>query len=241
MRCPATYSLITNGPSPAIVPGGVVMPQALANVFASSAACSWCFGRIGTLSSIATPGANGAGIVITTVRGSGVETCSGLPCTITPDARELSTVGSYNAWKVKATSAEVNGVPSENVTPPRRTSVNVRPSGDTDQRSASHGSGSPVTRLIRTSGACTSMLTASTGAWFPLGANRLNFAGSLRMDAVRAPPRAEPVETGAAGSLPRLQAPANRIAAMVSAQRECRATLELTGQLLGRCPLPQYL
>jgi hypothetical protein len=116
------------------------------------------------LSSSATPGANADGRETTTVRASGAVTRSGLRCTATPEASELATAGSYSAWKVKRTSADVNGAPSENVTPSRSVRVIVCPSADVVQRSASQGSASPVTRLTRTSVAWTRRVTASTGA-----------------------------------------------------------------------------
>ena len=60
----------TNGPSPTISDGGVSRPHAFPNVPALSAPSSLWRGRIGRLSSRRTPGANGAGKVMTTVCGS---------------------------------------------------------------------------------------------------------------------------------------------------------------------------
>src|SRR5215471_4483059 len=183
------------------------------------------------MSSIATPGANGAGSVTTTVRGSGAVTASGWPFTRKPVASTLSTFGSYSALNVKTTSSDVNGAPSEKVTPSRSVSVMTRPSGETVHFSASQGSGSSVVRSRRTSDACTSRVTASTAACWALGPRRLNVWGSDRSEAVSVPPRAGAVaaveeDAGA----PRLHAMAHSSAQTGIASRTYRTTLDLIGQ-----------
>jgi hypothetical protein len=62
--------------------GGVAGPQAWASVPGASAAPSLCFGRIGRLSKIRTPGPNGLANVKTTVFASGAEALIGCPPTI---------------------------------------------------------------------------------------------------------------------------------------------------------------
>src|SRR5260221_8171340 len=129
---------------------------------------------------------------MTTVRGSGAETCRGLPCTITPEASALLTTGSYSARNENTTSSDVKGTPSEKATPSRRVRVNTRPSGEAVHVSASHGSNSPVRRLRRTRDACVRRGTASTAACSPPGAYRLKVDGSLRSVTVGGPPRPGP-------------------------------------------------
>ena len=61
------------------------------------------------------------------------------------------------------TSADVNGVPSDQVTPWRRCKVCVRPSALDSHFSASHGSSSKVDRSTRTSAPCVSIANISLG------------------------------------------------------------------------------
>ena len=57
----------------------------------------------------------------------------------------------YAASNEKSTSADVNGTPSDQVTPSRSVIVCVNPSSEAAHFSASHGSSSIVVRLMRTS------------------------------------------------------------------------------------------
>src|SRR5207248_5028884 len=105
-----------------------------------------------------------------------------------------------------------------------------------------HGSGWSVTRLMRTRGACASRVTASVAACCALGAIRLKVAGSDRREAVRDPPRTGPagdavVEPDGGGAL---HAAASTRTPIVAVLRRCRATLEPTGQLLDRRPVPGF-
>src|SRR3954452_7580982 len=111
----------------------------------------------------------------------------------------------------------------------------VRPSGETVHFSASHGSGSPETRLMRTSVAWVRRATASTAACAALGANRVKVLGSLRSDATSVPPRTGPVpaDFSGVGAVP--EHAASTAAARIPANwRMYRPSLDLTGQLLGR-------
>ena len=92
------------------------------------------------------PGAYGDGNTIVTVWASSARTCMGLPSMSRLEAISLFTRGSYRAWKLKTTSADVNGVPSENTTSSRSMKVQVRPSGDPVHSRASLGSSRPVVR-----------------------------------------------------------------------------------------------
>jgi hypothetical protein len=70
---------------------------------------------------------------------------------IRTEATTLPAFGSIATFSVKATSAEVNGVPSDHCTPLRKCRVWVSPSGLESQRSATQGSTSKVALLTRTS------------------------------------------------------------------------------------------
>src|SRR5262245_17196711 len=89
--------------------------------------------------------------------------------------------------KENATSAAVNGTPSEKTTPGCNLSVTCRRSSETVQLSASEGSTTCVALLIRTSFPCVRMETSSAPAsrW----TYRLNDPGSVRMEATSDPPR----------------------------------------------------
>src|SRR4051794_23799371 len=110
----------------------------------------------------------------------------------------------------------------------------TRPSGETVHFSASQGSGWSVVRLIRTSGACTSRVTASTGACCAFGPRRLKVAGSDRSDAVSVPPRTDPLAAAGddedGGAPPPVHAAAQSSTQTAIAGRMCRATLDLIGQ-----------
>ena len=99
----------------------------------------------------------------------------------------LLTLGSYTARIEKTTSAEVNGVPSDQATPWRRCRVCVRPSLEDSHRSASQGSSSKVDRLTRTRRPCMSVEIVSEVSSFTI--RRLNDRGSIRMVATICPPR----------------------------------------------------
>ena len=90
------------------------------------------------------------------------------------------------AWKVKTTSAEVNGVPSDQVAS-RNVNVKVRLSAEAVQDSASPGSTSWVERLMRTSVLCIRCDMKTVGE--VRSTHRLNERGSLRNDDVSTPPR----------------------------------------------------
>jgi hypothetical protein len=167
--------------------GGVERPHALAKVPAFSACSSLCRGKIGTLSSRRTPGANGSGNVTTTVCGSGAEISRRLPLIWSESASTVAARSSYAAWNVNRTSSAVNGWPSENVTFCRSASATRRPSSDAFQLSASQGSTSWVFLLIRTSRACVNVATRSVLE--SRAASRLNVRGSVRTDATSSPPR----------------------------------------------------
>jgi hypothetical protein len=122
-----------------------------------------CFGRIGKFSNTRTPGVNATGNVRTTVNGSGAVAVSRFPPSVRLGTRTLPGA-SYAALIENTTSADVNGVPSENVTSGRSLSVCVRPSGESDQLSASAGSTRSVVRSTRTRRASVSRLTRSVGA-----------------------------------------------------------------------------
>jgi hypothetical protein len=77
---------------------------------------------------------------MTTVRGSVALTCSGCPSTLIEDASGLAVRGSYSALNENSTSSAEKGTPSDQVTPSRNVSVNVRLSGEATHFSASHGS-----------------------------------------------------------------------------------------------------
>jgi len=62
----------------------------------------------------------------------------------------------------------------------------------------------------------------------------LNVAGSLRNEAINEPPRAGRVSPDLASGAGRLQAPASAIATRSQQRDSRRATLELTGQSVGR-------
>src|SRR5947208_19183 len=90
------------------------------------------------------------------------------------------------------------------------------------------------------SDACSKRVTASTGACCALGPRRLKVDGSERSDAVSEPPRAAP-DAAAAVALDGagtdvLHANAVSSAQAITELQNCRATLEPTGQLLGRLP-----
>ena len=149
------------------------------------------------------PGPNGCGNVTTTVRASGVVTTSGSPSICRLLASTLFTAGSKTAEKVNATSADVNGAPSDHWRPSRRVRVCTSPSGDVVHDSASQGSTSCVARLTRTSLPCVSSETSSTAK--SRETRRLNDRGSERTEAVSVPPRAGRSTGGAAGAGPRLE------------------------------------
>ena len=96
-------------------------------------------------------------------------------------ASTLSDFGSKTARSENRTSADVNGVPSDQVTPGRRWSVCTRPSSLDSHFSASHGSSSNVARFTRTRRPCVSWVRSSV-AW-SRATSRLNDRGSARMEA----------------------------------------------------------
>ena len=119
-------------------------------------------GRIGRLSRMRMPGANGAGNVMTTVCGIGcgrpAASCR-RPAASRPARCAL--FSSYAASNENSTSSDVNGWPSEKTTSRRSVSVTRRPSAAVVQLSASHGSTSCVAWLMRTSLACVRVETRS--------------------------------------------------------------------------------
>src|SRR5258705_6967631 len=108
---------------PTISDGGVSVPHAFANVPAFSAPSSLCFGTIHRLSSSRRPGPDGAGNVMTTDAASRAEAAIGFPSTFSVSAMKLSLFGSQIAWTEYSTSSDVNGTPSDHVTPGRRWNV----------------------------------------------------------------------------------------------------------------------
>jgi hypothetical protein len=126
--------------------------------------------------------------VTTTVCASGAVAVIGLPLMLRVSSRMLFDFGSNTAAIENSTSAEVNGVPSDQVTSGRRCSVWVRPSSPDSHRSASHGSSSNVARLTRTSRPCVRVLMTSV-VW-SRAAMRLNERGSPRRVPTIWPPRA---------------------------------------------------
>src|SRR3954451_10363300 len=100
---------------------------------------------------------------------------------------------------------------------------------------------------MRTSLACVSAVVASVAA--ALSTYRLNVRGSLRRDATSVPPRTGPWPPCCGGGADERQADvAPRISANIAGNRaarkgarQARATLELTGQLLGLSPSSVFL
>ena len=174
---------------PTISAGGVVIGQACAKSPPASAASRRCLGRMTRLSSSRMPGPNGCGKVTTTVAASGVSTAIGLPSTVREMASWLLAKSASAACTVKATSAELNGAPSDQRSPGRRVRVKVRPSGLVVHRSASHGSTCWVARLTRTRRPWAS--SAITSLTRSRATSRLNDRGSARTEATSRPPRCD--------------------------------------------------
>ena len=112
------------------------------------------------------PGPDGAAKVKTTRCGPNAFTAIGLLLTRRPSAMGPCTAGSVAALTENSTSSASNGVPSDHVTPSRRSTVIDFPSGAVVHADASHGSGSDDRRLIFTSGACVSRLNRCVGKLF---------------------------------------------------------------------------
>jgi hypothetical protein len=145
------------------------------------------------------PWPDGPGYVMTIVCASGAVATIGLPPTIRLLASTLFVRASKIPCSENRTSADVNGAPSDQVTPGRRKKVCVRPSALDSQRSASHGSISKVWRLIRSRRPCIS--EAMTSAVWSRTAKRLKERGSPRTVDTAWPPRAGAVVAGASSLL----------------------------------------
>ena len=139
-----------------------------------------------TWSSIRRPGPDGPANVTVTVSGVGAFTVIGLPPAVSTDVRTLPDFGSIATVSEKTTSADMNGMPSDHVTPFRRCIVCTRPSALESHDSASIGSSSNVALFTRTRRLCISSDKSSADC-VPV-AMRLNDRGSLRTETTNWPP-----------------------------------------------------